>query len=72
MSCLDWDWVGLLRNCEAGLFYLGVCVVQLIVVRAFGPYRIGEIVPAEAEVAVLASEHAGHVVSVVLPLVGEG
>ena len=47
-------------------------MVQLIVVRAFGPYRVGDFVPAEAGEAVLVSEHAGHVVAVVLPQVGEG
>ena len=47
-------------------------MVRLIVVRAFSPYRVGEFVPAEAAEAVLASEHAGQVVAVVLPQIEEG
>ena len=65
-------WFGLLRDCEAGLFVLEVCVAQLVVVRAFVPYRVGEFVPAASEAVVLASEHAGHVVAVVVPVAEEG
>ncbi len=38
-------------------------MIYLVVVRSFGPYRIGDVVRDAAEVErVLASEHAGHVV----------
>jgi len=53
-------------------FLLGVRMGQLVVVRAFGPYRVGDFVPEEARAGVLASEHAGHVVAVVLPQQQEG
>lgn len=46
-------------------------MVRLIVVRAFSPYRVGEFVPAEVAETVLASEHAGHVVAILLPQIGE-
>ncbi len=40
-------------------------MILLVVVRSFGPYRIGDVVRDEAEVErVLASEHAGHVVRI--------
>lgn len=43
-------------------------MVHLVVVRAFGPYRIGDVVREAEEVErVLAGEHAGHVVRVQLP-----
>lgn len=38
-------------------------MIYLVVVRSFGPYRIGDVVRDRDEVErVLASEHAGHVV----------
>ncbi len=38
-------------------------MVYLVVVRSFGPYRIGDVARDAAEVErVLASEHASHVV----------
>lgn len=38
-------------------------MIHLVVVRSFGPYRIGDVVRDEAEIArLLASEHAAHVV----------
>ena len=38
-------------------------MIYLVVVRSFGPYRIGDVVRDEAEIErLLASEHAGHVV----------
>ena len=40
-------------------------MILLVVVRSFGPYRIGDVVRDEAEAErVLASEHAGHVVRI--------
>ena len=40
-------------------------MILLVVVRSFGPYRIGDVVRDEMEVErVLASEHAGHVVRI--------
>ena len=43
-------------------------MIQLIVVRPFGPYEVGDAVrdPVEAE-RVLAGEHAGHVVRIEPP-----
>ena len=35
---------------------------HLIVVRPFGPWRVGDLVGGEAAAEVLASEHAEHVV----------
>ena len=38
-------------------------MIHLIVVRPFGPYRVGDVVrDGEEIVRVLAGEHAGHVV----------
>ena len=38
-------------------------MIHLVVVRSFGPYRIGDVIRDGAEVErVLASEHAAHVV----------
>ena len=38
-------------------------MIYLVVVRPFGPYRVGDVVRDEAEIeGVLGSEHAGHVV----------
>ena len=54
------------------LFYWGYCMDQLVVVRAFGPYGVGDFVPEETRAVVLAGEHAGHVVAVVLPQQQEG
>lgn len=45
---------------------------QLVVVRAFGSYGVGDFVPEETRAVVLAGEHAGHVVAVVLPQQQEG
>jgi len=40
-------------------------VILLVVVRSFGPYRVGDLVRDAAEVErVLTSEHAGHVVRI--------
>ncbi len=40
-------------------------MTHLIVVRPFGPYRVGDVVSdAEAVSAVLASEHSEHVVRI--------
>ena len=40
-------------------------MIILVVVRSFGPYRVGDLVRDAAEVdRVLASEHAGHVVRI--------
>lgn len=41
---------------------------HLIVVRSFGPWRIGEVVSEQESIeAILASEHADHVVRIVPP-----
>lgn len=41
---------------------------HLIVVRPFGPYRIGDVVTEEKSIErILASEHAGHVVRITPP-----
>lgn len=40
-------------------------MIYLIVVRSFGPYRVGDLVREAAEVErLLASEHSGHVVRI--------
>ena len=40
-------------------------MVHVVVVRAFGPYRVGDVVSdAEAIARIMASEHAGHVVRI--------
>lgn len=40
-------------------------MIHLIVVRPFGPYRVGDVVRDADEIAgVLAGEHAGHVVRI--------
>ncbi len=40
-------------------------MMHVVVVRAFGPYRVGDVVnDAEAIERILASEHAGHVVRI--------
>ena len=45
---------------------------RLVVVRSFGSYSVGDFVPEEARAGVLAGEHAGHVVAVVLLQQQEG
>ncbi len=41
---------------------------HLIVVRPFGPYRIGDVVTDDKSIeAIMASEHAGHVVHITPP-----
>ncbi len=40
-------------------------MTHLIVVRPFGPYRVGDVVSDEGRVQeILGSEHAGHVVRI--------
>lgn len=47
--------------------------VHLVVVRAFGPHAKGDVVASPAEIAtILAGEHAGNVVRVLMPAGGEG
>lgn len=43
-------------------------MIYLVVVRSFGPYRVGDVVRDAAEIErVLASEHATHVVRMTPP-----
>jgi len=53
------------REERDGINYRKIFMIILVVVRSFGPYRVGDLVRDAAEVErVLASEHAGHVVRI--------